>query len=281
MKLTSLSALEERKDPYVQTPDGRVVDLMPELIKAGYVPAGVATLVDRRQNAPEEVRAQYGTYFFTGDSSATNDTGAALLTLDSPVLRELNSKSPLVNGALALDAKKAQKLWKELKADKQNSLYLTPSQVDDAHGKGYVLKDGKFVPATKTVGKVWDFLSRGKELQGYAQQVSEASGGSTQVMHTLFDKSKPENPQWRSLVLNRIDYYSNVDGNDDLNTDYGRLAGESAGGAEVKVARSARAENGYSPRAVAENVLQFLADRTLQQGMPSPKELEQIIAKSK
>lgn len=245
MKLISLSAPEER-DSYVQTPDGRVVDLMPELIKAGYAPASIADLVDRRQNVPEEVRAQYDSYFFTGDSSATNDAGAALLTLDSAVLRELTSEDArfLVNCALDValktDAKKAQELWDELKADKQNSLYLTPAQVDEAHGKGYVLKNGVFVPATKIVGKVFDFLSRGKELQGYAQQVSGASGGSAQVMHTYFDRSKPENPQWRSLVLGSIGCYSDVGGGS-LDDDLGRLAGVSAGGAQGKVARMARA----------------------------------------
>ncbi len=245
MKLTSLSAPEERRDPYVQTPDGRVIDLMPELIKAEYDPMSIARLIDRRQNAPEKVRAQYGTYFLTGDSSATDDTGAALLTLDSPVLRELTSEDArfLVNGAfdvaLKTDAKKAQELWDELKADKQNSLYLTPAQVDEAHGKGYVLKDGVFVPATKTVAQVWDFLSRGKELQGYAQQVSDASSGSTQVMSTYFDRSKPEHPQWRSLVLYRVDNNSGVNGTYNLSYNNGRLAGVSAGGAQASQVREA------------------------------------------
>ncbi len=246
MKLTSLSAPEERKDLYVQTPNGKVVDLMPKLIKAGYDPMGIARLINRRQNASEEVRVQYGTYFSTGDSSATNDQGAALLTLDSPLLRELNPQSPLSpNGALALDEKAALAKWNELKADKENSLYLSPEQVDEAHGKGYVLKDGVFVPANKTVGEIFEGtgsfpgLAHGQNVRAYAQQVSDASSGSAQVMLTYFDRSTPENPQWRSLVLGSIDNLSYVYGYYGLSFYDGCLAGVSAGGAQTSPVREA------------------------------------------
>lgn len=284
MKYTSLSAPEERVDPYVLTPDSRVVDLMPQLIKDGYVPAGISTIIGRRQHPMENVRDVWGkTYLFTGDSSATNDTGAALLTLNTPLLLELNSQSPLVNGALALDRKSAQKKWNELKADKEHSLYLTPDQVADAHEKGYVRKGGVLVPANKVVGKVWDFLNKGKDVKEYAEQVSEASK-SDEVLCVYFDLSKPEAPQWRSLVLDRFDYYcgSGVCGNYTLDDGNGRLAGVASGGAaQSVVARSVAPKNGYSPKAAAEEVFHFLATRTLQQGMPSSKELEAIIAKSR
>lgn len=72
-----LSAPSEKVVPYEYFGDGRVIDLMPELRKAGYNPAGVAVIVDRRQNAPEEVRANFSTYFWTGDSTGTDEKGGA------------------------------------------------------------------------------------------------------------------------------------------------------------------------------------------------------------
>ena len=215
-----LSAQSERVVPYEYFGDGRVVDLMPVLTKAGYHPGGVAVIVDRRQHAPEEVRNNFSTYFWTGDSAGTDEKGGALLTLDSPLLRQLTPESLLVNGALKLE----QKQWKELKADKEHSLYLNHAQVEQAHGKGYVLKDGKFVPANKTVAKAWNHLNKGKDLQNYAQQVSEASK-SNDVMRLYFDQSKPNTPTLRSLVFGSIDYLSYVIGLNDLDDLDGRFAG--------------------------------------------------------
>ena len=215
-----LSAQSERVVPYQYFGDGRVVDLMPQLIKVGYNPAGVAVLVDRRQHAPEEVRAHFNTYFWTGDSAGTDEKGGALLTLDSPLLRKLTPESPLVNGALKLE----QKQWKELKADKEHSLYLTPTEVEAAYGKGYVLKEGKFVPANKAVAKAWNHLNRGKDLQNYAQQVSETSK-SNDVMQLYFDQSRPDTPTLRSLVLGRVGDDSGVYGNSNLGSGNGRLVG--------------------------------------------------------
>ncbi|MEK6904981.1 MAG: hypothetical protein AABX24_01130 [Nanoarchaeota archaeon] len=214
-----LSAQSEKVVPYQYFGDGIVIDLMPQLIKAGYVPASVAVIVDRRQNAPEEVRPHFNTYFWTGDSVGTNEKGGALLTLDSPLLRQLTPESPLVNGALKLDNKQ----WRELKADKEHSLYLTPAQVEAAQGKGYVSENGKFV-ANKAVDKAWNHLNRGNNLQSYAQMVSEASK-SNEVMRLYFDRSKPTTPILRSLVLNRVDNDSNAYGDYLLDNYYGRLVG--------------------------------------------------------
>lgn len=114
--------------------------------------------------------------------------------------------------------------WRELRADKEHSLYLTPAQVEAAHGKGYVLKNRKFVSANKTVAKAWNHLNRGKDLQNYAQMVSEASQ-SNDVMQLYFGRSQPNTPTLRSLVLDGIGSYSKANG--DVNLDYyiGRLVG--------------------------------------------------------
>ena len=147
---------------------------------------GVNVIVDRRENAPEEVRSKYKCFFWTGDSCVTTEEGGVLLTLDSFVLRELTLKSQLVDGSLEL----GRKAWDELVADKEHTLYLTPQEVETAHGKGYVLKKGKFVPANKAVAKAWNHLNRGRDLQNYAQMVSEASK-SNNIMQWYFDRPRP------------------------------------------------------------------------------------------
>ena len=198
-----LSARSERVIPYEYFGEGKLVDLMPLLINAGYLPASVAVLVDRRQHAPEEVRANFNTYFWTGDSAATNENGEALLTLDSPLLRLLHPKSPLGNGALKL--KREQ--WEELKADQEHSLYLKSEEVEAVNGEGYVLKNGKFVPANDAVAKVWNHLNRGKDLQNYAQMVSEASK-SKEVMKFYFKGSQSSTPVLKSLLFYSYGYIS-------------------------------------------------------------------------
>ena len=217
MQLKPLSAPKT----YVQTPTGNVVNFIPELIQDGYDLAGIATILCGRLNAEKKVRDDWNPYFWTGDSSAVDNTGAAVLTLNSPFLRELNAEGPLVNCALALD----DKMWKTLKADK-NSLYLTPDKVHEANCKGYVQQNGGvFVPANKTVEEVWDFLSQGQDMKESAQLVSEASGKSTNVMQLYFDLSEPRHPQLRSLVLNSFVSNSDVYGDSNLDSNYGRLAG--------------------------------------------------------
>ena len=74
MKLP-LSEQTEKVVPHDFFGDGRVVDLMSKLKKAGYVPAGVAVIVDLRQclYAPPEVRDNFDTYLWTGDSAGTDE----------------------------------------------------------------------------------------------------------------------------------------------------------------------------------------------------------------
>lgn len=182
---------------------------MPKLSKAGYYPAGVSVIVDRRQRAPEKVRTNFNTYYWTGDSASTDEKGGTLLTMYSQLLRQLIPESPLVNGALELQ----QGQWEELKANRENSLYLMPEEVEALRGKGYVLKEGIFVPANKAVAKAWDFLNRESDLQSYAQLVSEASCNNDNIMRLYFDRSRPSTPSLRSLLLGSIASDSLVTGN--------------------------------------------------------------------
>ena len=154
-----LSASSEIAAPYQFFGEGRAVDLMPRLTKAGYNPAGIAFIIDQRQIAFTDARNNFDITLWTGDSAGTDEEGGLLLTLDSLLLRQLTQESPLVNGALKLDNKQ----WQELKADREHSLYLNPPEVEAAHEKGYVLENKKFVSANETVAKVWYHLNRGRE----------------------------------------------------------------------------------------------------------------------
>ena len=166
-----LSASSEIVAPYQFFGEGRAVDLMPRLTKAGYNPAGIAFIIDQRQIAFTDARNNFDITLWTGDSAGTDEEGGLLLTLDSLLLRQLTQESSLVNGALKLDNNQ----WQELKADGEHSLYLNPLEVEAAHEKGYVLENGKFVPANEAVAKAWYFLNKGKDIQSYARVVGENS----------------------------------------------------------------------------------------------------------
>ena len=100
-----LSGNSERGRNQYEVFEGRPVDQMPVLIKEGYSPASVAVIIDRRLNAPEEVRPAWNNnYFWTADGASTDKTGIAVLTLDASPLRGINSDSVLYNGALQLDS---------------------------------------------------------------------------------------------------------------------------------------------------------------------------------
>lgn len=218
-----LSSKSEQIALYQLFGNGRVVDLMPQLIQAGYNPVSIATVVDRRQTASEEVRLNWeNIYFFTGDSSTTDKTGGTILTLDSPFLIKLTSEhtDKLIDGALPLT--RGQK--NELKGDKRHSLYLTPAQVEKADGKGYLIQGGKVVAANTVVARAWDHILRGGNVREYAQFVADTSK-SDDVMRWYFDRSKPETPRLRSLVINSTYDDSSVLTYDNLGSNYGRLAG--------------------------------------------------------
>lgn len=218
-----LSAQSEKVVPYGYFGEGRVVDLMPKLTKAGYVPAGVAVLVDRRQYAPEEVRPTWQkNYFFTGDGSVAGTEGDNLIVSDAQLLRELTAESELYQGALVLPAE----AWKELKSQKKSRLHLTADQVQEAQGKGYVKKNGFWTPANKTVAKVWDTLNKGRDLTSYIQLVSESSPHSESLLNVYLNQTtKDGKPTMRPFVLNRFDSISNAFGYYNLNSTNGRLVG--------------------------------------------------------
>ena len=214
--------------PIVQMPllvsgkdkEGKVIDVARD-------PASSAYVLERRMNAPDDViEAWQKNYFFTGDGSTAGTKGDHLIVLDAQPLRELAVESELYNelyqGALVLPSG----VWKELKAQKENVLHLTANQAQEAHGKGYVRKSGVWTPANKTVAKVWDTLSRGRDLTPYVLLVSENSPRSDSLLNVYFNQTtRNGKPTMRSLVLSSIDYGSDVGGGGNLDITYGRLVG--------------------------------------------------------
>ena len=225
-----LSGRDERQvDPYAKF-YGRVIDTMPRLltgredgrqVDVPRTPASFAYILERRETAPTDVQEQWeNNYFFTGDAVIRGTKGDVLSVWDAALLRELTPQSTLREGALVL----TQRQWDEIKTQKEGVLYLSVDEVAQAHQQGYVQKEGKFVPSNPVVAKVWDHLSRGKDLTEYAQRVNEASH-SDNIMNVYFDCSSMNSPSLRSWVANRIDYNSSADGDIDLNYGGGRLVG--------------------------------------------------------
>jgi hypothetical protein len=229
--MTELSGKTEKIEPYRFFGVGEPRGLMAEVKEAGYVPAGISTILHRRMYAPEDVRSSWqNEFFWTGDSSATDRSGCAVITLDAPFLRDLTSETFLRDHALPIDG---AALWEEIK-NAPDALYLSAEQVKQANGKGYVLKEGVWQPENDVVRMVWEGtdkfpgLSRGlatEKLQKYAHMTSSASN-SEHIMQVYFDRSQPEKPQARSWVVFRLYNYSIVYGNNILDFDNGRVAGE-------------------------------------------------------
>jgi len=206
----------------------RNIDQMPELIAEGRSPLPVAGLIDARLqtvSAPKEVSNSWlKNYFDTGDASTCGGEKGHLVVLDAQLLREMNAETPLYRGAIALP----RGMWDELKSQKEGVLPLTADEVAEAHGKGYNLQSGEWIPANRTVGKVWDHLGRGQNLKEYAQLVSDNSNGSKNVMNLYFNQTtKDGEPTMRLWFVDRSgdDLRSLAYGGSDLGSDDGRLVG--------------------------------------------------------
>src|SRR3989344_4425908 len=186
-------------------------------------PASFAYVLERRMNAPEDVRGAWQkNYIFTGDGSTAGTEGDHLIVLDAQALREITPKSDLDEGALVLPAS----AWQELKDKKDKVVYLTADEVQEAEGKGYVQNNGVWTPANRSVGKAWDALGRGRDLTSYIQLVSEHSPRSNILLNVYFNRTtKDGKPTMRSWVAIRIDYNSDAGGDNGLDDNNGRLVG--------------------------------------------------------
>ena len=238
MTLTLSGQIERMVEPYSPF-EGRIINIMPRVIsgkdekeKVVDVPRiliSYAGVIDRRETAPEDVRGAWQkNYICTGDADLCNDQGANLITFYTSFLRELNPKTRLHQGAAIL----SQNQWDELATQREKVLILSAEEVQEAHGKGYIKKDGVWVPANATVGKVWEGtntfpgLARGRNLVSYIQLVAEHSPHSESLLNVYFNQTKEEGSvTGRLWVARSVDDDSRAGGDNDLYNVSGRLVG--------------------------------------------------------
>ena len=79
---------------------GRNVDQMPALIAESRIPLSVAGLMQQRLRSGKQDWKD--NYFDTGDAIVYHPDGRVKIVLDSQLLRDINPKSELLNGALVL-----------------------------------------------------------------------------------------------------------------------------------------------------------------------------------
>ncbi|MBI4152467.1 hypothetical protein HY495_02040, partial [Candidatus Woesearchaeota archaeon] len=165
-------------------------------------------------------------YIFTGDGSTAGTEGDHLIVFDAQALREVTPESELYQGALVLPAGAWQELNSEIKKDNSKGVYLNSNEVREAHGRGYVKKNGVWTPANKSVAKAWDALSRGRDLTSYVQLVSEHSPLSDSLLRVYFNQiTKDGTSTMRSWVAYRTGIDSGAFGINYLYGDSGRLVG--------------------------------------------------------
>ncbi len=161
--------------------EGRVVDVP-------RIQASTADIIGRRMEAPNDVISNWRGYqFFTGDGAVSNSDGDYLVVLEDLLPPELQFlRNCYLEGAPA--SKKygggivlPDGAWDELKSQKDKVVHLTAEEVQEAFGNGYVHKDDVWIPANKAVGKVWDALSRGKDIMSYLQLVGENCTGNDRL----------------------------------------------------------------------------------------------------
>ena len=186
-------------------------------------PVSFAYVLERRMEAPQDVMGAWQkNYIFTGDGSTAGTEGDHLIVFDAQTLREITPESELYQRALVLPAD----AWQELKGQKDKVVHLTAKEVGEAHGRGYVKKNGVWAPTNRSVAKVWDALGRGRDLSSYIQLVSEHSPHSDSLLNVYFNRTTKDGKQtMRSWVAIRTVNSSNAIGNLSLDDSGGRLVG--------------------------------------------------------
>src|SRR3989338_176102 len=172
-------------------------------------PASILDIIERRESAPEDVRATWQNYeFYTSDAVCYSPKCEALFILDAPQLCQVTkentrdlSQSPM---ALTLDD------WNALKAQTEKVLYLTAeemsavkisSELFSSDRSGFDLKKEycdteqkyktSWVPINAHYGKVIEFLTRGYNYQNYLENVSKGRLNLSLHTQSYFSNFKP------------------------------------------------------------------------------------------
>lgn len=223
--------LNEQVVPY-QEFYGRNIEQMPLLIKSGRVPMSVAGLMDRRLEvrdpkfSPEVREAWHDNYFDTGDGILYHPDGKIKVVPYAQVLREINPRSRLIDGALVLlaGAYEAEEGAEFTKEDLKSII------------KGSFTREGA------KLNPFWQVLARNQDrLNAYVDFVFDEAQrrfGYNQNMG-LYIGSAQKEPTARLVVVGRLGDGSGAGGGGRLVSNLGRLVGV---GPEARVAQKATAQ---------------------------------------
>lgn len=198
---------------------GRNTEQMPILIADGRVPLSVAGLMEKRLDVlsaqySDKVRnAWWDNYFDAGDTISRNPEGNTKIELDSPVLRQINKKSELRNGALVLSDESYGKINAVLEFTKEEAQKYFQNS---------------FTEQGVNQSPVWLALARDKELlKEYSHQVFALAKQRFNYDKNmgLYLASAENVPTMRLWFVGRLGFRSIADGRDYLVSDKGRLVG--------------------------------------------------------
>jgi hypothetical protein len=181
--MKGLSKQDELLEIYKQIRGGNYVNLC-RLAKEGKdiegrivdVPRKIASISDIMQRKMvNEITNLAG--FMTTDYFIFNPNGESLIVLDGPYFTK-EKQSAL--GKMLFDEKSnewfdcidgrvliSKKQFEEFRTDKQNTLYLTREETENANYNGFIYDGKKWNPENKSIEKVLDFVSRGMNINEY------------------------------------------------------------------------------------------------------------------
>ena len=225
-------------EPTIEYFNGRNVDKMPELIAKGMTPLSVSGLMRRilqSQYGSEYVRnALMHNHHDTGDGIAYHPDGRIKVVHDAKPLREMNSESQLVNGALVLP----DGLYENLEGQE-----FTRKNIQRYVGEALTSKEAKSNP-------LWQALARDPKLLNeyvdlifsQAKQQFDYDKNMGVYVRDASDVSK-DAATMRPWFVGELRFRSVALGGDDLDDSYGRLVG---------VAPEAQAAKSEDPRLTLE-----------------------------
>ncbi len=133
-----------------------------------YEPVSIAEVIERRLNAPEDVRPLWSDgQFYTNDAVVYVPTTKELkFVLDFPLLGMETHWEERDNKYVYKDTTSTRKL----EGDNTFSVSLDDF-LQKAAGKGFIKENGVWQPETLLVGKIWDHLGRGGNLTEYLNTI--------------------------------------------------------------------------------------------------------------
>ena len=197
---------------------GRNVNEMPKLVADSRVPMSVADIMKKRlevrNSEDSELKASWhDTYFDTGDGVLYFPNGDLVVAYDSKALREMNSNSKLVGGALDLS---------NVDLKDVTGQRFTKAQLEKmVLGESLTLEQAKVHP-------LWIALARDNKLASdYAEMVfaetKERFDYDTNM--GVYRDQAGKVPKMRAWVVGWVDGRSGAGGNYVLDDGSGRLVG--------------------------------------------------------